>query len=100
MNLCFVHVGNLFFVLLVSFEGLSPATIAKIGGIHKLVGLNEYGFAAVARDSIHSLPECKGATKFGPTFETPCGRLLVRTFSESYIGSRWVNFDVYLLILN
>ncbi|KAK2433176.1 queuine tRNA-ribosyltransferase catalytic subunit [Trifolium repens] len=60
------------------FEGLSPATIAKIGGIHKLVGLNEYGFAAVARDSIHSLPECKGATKFGPTFETPCGRLLIK----------------------
>jgi queuine/archaeosine tRNA-ribosyltransferase len=25
---------------------------------------------------------------------------LVRTFSESYIGSRWVNFDVHLLILN
>ncbi|PNX93967.1 queuine tRNA-ribosyltransferase subunit qtrtd1-like protein, partial [Trifolium pratense] len=61
-----------------SLEGLSPATIAKIGGIHKLVGLNEYGIAAVARDSIHSLPECKGATKFGPTFETPCGRLLIK----------------------
>ncbi|XP_058729456.1 uncharacterized protein LOC131601608 [Vicia villosa] len=59
-------------------EGLSPATIAKIGGIHKLIGLNDYGIAAVARDSVHSLPESKGANKFGATFETPCGRLLVK----------------------
>ncbi|CAI8600570.1 unnamed protein product [Vicia faba] len=59
-------------------EGLSPATIAKIGGIHKLIGLNDYGVVAVARDSVHSLPESKGANKFGATFETPCGRLLVK----------------------
>lgn len=65
------------FVVFFSLEGLSPATIAKIGGIHKLIGLQDYGIAAVARDSVHSLPESKGANKFGATFETPCGRLLV-----------------------
>ncbi|KAI5391296.1 hypothetical protein KIW84_076222, partial [Lathyrus oleraceus] len=59
-------------------EGLSPATIAKIGGVHKLIALHDYGIAAVARDSIYSLPESKGANKFGATFETPCGRLLVK----------------------
>lgn len=61
-------------------EGLSPATIAKIGGVHKLIALHDYGIAAVARDSIYSLPESKGANKFGATFETPCGRLLVSLY--------------------
>lgn len=42
-----------------------------------MLGLPEYGFAAVARDSIHCLPECNGTNKFGAAFETRCGRLLV-----------------------
>lgn len=42
-----------------------------------MLGLHQYGFAAVARDSIQCLPESKGATKHGASFETPCGRLLV-----------------------
>nr|XP_027187182.1 queuine tRNA-ribosyltransferase accessory subunit 2-like isoform X2 [Cicer arietinum] len=59
-------------------EGLSPTTISKIGGLHKLIGLPDYAIAAVPRDSIHSIPESKSASKLGPTFETPCGRLLVK----------------------
>jgi len=42
-----------------------------------MLGLHQYGMAAVARDSIQCLPESKGATKLGASFETPCGRLLV-----------------------
>lgn len=42
-----------------------------------MVGLPEYGYAAVARDSIQCLPECNSTNKFGASFETPCGRLLV-----------------------
>ncbi|AES87621.2 putative tRNA-guanine(34) transglycosylase [Medicago truncatula] len=59
-------------------EGISPATIGKIGGIHKLIGLGDYGVVAVPRDNVHSLPECKGASKLGASFETPCGRLLIK----------------------
>lgn len=42
-----------------------------------MLGLPEYGFAAVARDSIQCLPECNSTNKLGASFETPCGRLLV-----------------------
>lgn len=72
-----------------SLEGISLATIGKIGGIHKLIGLGDYGVVAVPRDNVHSLPECKGASKLGASFETPCGRLLVSfqsfTFYEGFI---------------
>ncbi|KAH7524876.1 hypothetical protein FEM48_Zijuj06G0165700 [Ziziphus jujuba var. spinosa] len=59
-------------------EGLSPKTISKIGGLHQMVGLPEYGFAAVARDSVQCLPECNSTNKVGASFETPCGRLLIK----------------------
>ncbi|XP_057436082.1 uncharacterized protein LOC130728592 isoform X2 [Lotus japonicus] len=59
-------------------EGLSPTTISQIGGLHQTLGLHEYGIAAVARDSIQCLPEAKGTTKLGASFETPCGRLLIQ----------------------
>ncbi|XP_048331361.2 uncharacterized protein LOC107421443 isoform X3 [Ziziphus jujuba] len=59
-------------------EGLSPKTISKVGGLHQMVGLPEYGFAAVARDSVQCLPECNSTNKVGASFETPCGRLLIK----------------------
>ncbi|KAL9432425.1 hypothetical protein AB3S75_027458 [Citrus x aurantiifolia] len=59
-------------------EGPSPKTISSIGGLHQMVGLHEYGFAAVARDSIQCLPECGSTNKTGASFETPCGRLLIK----------------------
>jgi len=46
-----------------------------------MLGLHQYGIAAVPRDSIQCLPESKGATKLGASFETPCGRLLVNLVS-------------------
>lgn len=42
-----------------------------------MLGLHEYGFAAVPRDSIVCLPECGNTNKFGASFETPSGRRLV-----------------------
>ncbi|KAK6246663.1 hypothetical protein QUC31_001292 [Theobroma cacao] len=59
-------------------EGLSIKTISKIGGLHQLLGLHEYGFVAVPRDSIQCLPEANGTNKLGASFETPCGRLLIK----------------------
>ncbi|XP_021903623.1 queuine tRNA-ribosyltransferase accessory subunit 2-like [Carica papaya] len=59
-------------------EGVSTKTIAKIGGLHKLLGLHDHEFAAVARDSILCLPECSGTNKLGSSFETPCGRRLIK----------------------
>ncbi|XP_059649540.1 uncharacterized protein LOC132295322 isoform X3 [Cornus florida] len=61
-----------------SMEGLSSKTIANIGGLHKMVGLQEYGFAAVLRDSVVCLPEFNSTNKTGASFETPCGRVLIK----------------------
>lgn len=70
--LCSINV-----LFICSLEGLSMKTISKIGGLHQLLGLHEYGFAAVPRDSIQCLPEANSTNKIGASFETPCGRLLV-----------------------
>ncbi|KAA8538758.1 hypothetical protein F0562_028346 [Nyssa sinensis] len=59
-------------------EGLSSKTISNIGGLPKMLGLHEYGFAAVLRDSVVCLPECDSTNKTGASFETPCGRLLIK----------------------
>ncbi|XP_071689690.1 uncharacterized protein [Rutidosis leptorrhynchoides] len=59
-------------------EGPSSKTISNIGGVHKLLGLNGYGFIASPRDSILSLPEASSSNKHGASFETPCGRFLVK----------------------
>ncbi|XP_057732728.1 uncharacterized protein LOC130948034 [Arachis stenosperma] len=59
-------------------EGLSTTTISKIGGLHQMLGLKQHGIAAVPRDSIQCLPESKAATRLGASFETPCGRLLIK----------------------
>ncbi|KAK4859289.1 hypothetical protein QYF36_002822 [Acer negundo] len=58
-------------------DGPCPKTISSIGGLHQMLGLHEYGFVAVARDSVQSLPEFDSTDKFGASFETPCGRRLV-----------------------
>ena len=42
-----------------------------------MLGLHDYGLAAVSRDSIQCLPEYNSTNKVGASFETPCGRLLV-----------------------
>ncbi|XP_044511231.1 queuine tRNA-ribosyltransferase accessory subunit 2-like isoform X1 [Mangifera indica] len=56
----------------------SPKSISNIGGLHQMLGLHEYGFAAVPRDSIQCLPECDSTNKMGASFETPCGRRLIK----------------------
>ncbi|KAF2296948.1 hypothetical protein GH714_013482 [Hevea brasiliensis] len=59
-------------------EGPSMKTMSNIGGLHKMVGLHDYAFAAVARDSIQCLPESDSTNKIGASFETPCGRRLIK----------------------
>ncbi|CAL0314715.1 unnamed protein product [Lupinus luteus] len=59
-------------------EGVSTNTVSKLGGLHQMLGLNKYCIVAVPRDSVQCIPQFKGATKFGPSFDTPSGRLLVK----------------------
>ncbi|TYH18440.1 hypothetical protein ES288_A05G271400v1 [Gossypium darwinii] len=68
-----LHVSPLHFL-----EGLSMKTISKIGGLHQLLGLHDHCFVAVPRDSIQCLPEANSTNKIGASFETPCGRLLIK----------------------
>ncbi|KAI3872225.1 hypothetical protein MKW98_011717, partial [Papaver atlanticum] len=67
-----LHVSPMHF-----FEGASRKTISNIGGLHELVGLQNYGFSASPRDSMVCLPVAETTNKFGAAFETPCGRLSV-----------------------
>ncbi|XP_062077591.1 uncharacterized protein LOC133782340 [Humulus lupulus] len=59
-------------------EGLSLKTISSLGGLNQMLGLPDYAFAAVARDSIQSLPEYSSTNKIGASFETRCGRCLIK----------------------
>ncbi|CAA0838739.1 Unknown protein [Striga hermonthica] len=59
-------------------EGISLKTISDLGGLHKMVGLDEHAFVAVPRDSVISLPDYQSTNKIGASFETPCGRLLMK----------------------
>ncbi|XP_024973320.1 queuine tRNA-ribosyltransferase accessory subunit 2-like [Cynara cardunculus var. scolymus] len=59
-------------------EGPNLKTISNIGGVHQLLSLHGYGFVALPRDSILSLPECNSSNRHGASFETPCGRFLVK----------------------
>lgn len=43
-----------------------------------MLGLREYAFAAVPRDSVVCLPECNSSNKIGASFETPSGRRLIK----------------------
>nr|XP_043635490.1 queuine tRNA-ribosyltransferase accessory subunit 2-like [Erigeron canadensis] len=72
------HSSLLQFSPLHFMEGPNSKTISNIGGIHKLLGLNDYGFVAVPRDSILSLPEANSSNKHGASFETASGRFLVK----------------------
>lgn len=66
-----------------SLEGASRKTISSIGGLHELVGLQNYGFSASPRDSMVCLPVAETTNKFGASFETPCGRLSVISLTLS-----------------
>ncbi|KAK9756292.1 hypothetical protein RND81_01G087400 [Saponaria officinalis] len=59
-------------------EGISAQTISNVGGLNKLLGLQGHGFGAILRDSVFCLPEPNSTNKFGASFETPSGRLLVK----------------------
>ncbi|KAJ8759591.1 hypothetical protein K2173_007222 [Erythroxylum novogranatense] len=59
-------------------DGPTPRTISDIGGLHQMLGMQEYGFAAVSRDSIQCLPASDAANKVGASFDTPGGRHLVK----------------------
>ncbi|GER34207.1 queuine tRNA-ribosyltransferase [Striga asiatica] len=61
-----------------SWEGISLKTISDLGGLHKMVGLDEHAFVAVPRDSVISLPDYQSTNKIGASFETPSGRLLMK----------------------
>lgn len=69
----FLQVSPLHFL-----DGLSTKTISKLGGLHQLLGLPEYVLAAVPRDSIQCLPEADSSNKYGASFETHCGRRLIK----------------------
>ncbi|KAI3882293.1 hypothetical protein MKW92_019289 [Papaver armeniacum] len=68
-----LHVSPMHF-----FEGASRKTISNIGGLHELVGLQNYGFSASPRDSMVCLPVAETTNKFKAAFETPCGRLSIK----------------------
>ncbi|KVH98253.1 Queuine/other tRNA-ribosyltransferase [Cynara cardunculus var. scolymus] len=64
-------------------EGPNLKTISNIGGVHQLLSLHGYGFVALPRDSILSLPECNSSNRHGASFETPCGRFLAILLTSS-----------------
>ncbi|XP_020246567.1 queuine tRNA-ribosyltransferase accessory subunit 2-like isoform X2 [Asparagus officinalis] len=68
-----LHVSPLNFV-----ECPSMKTISSIGGLHQMLGLQDFFFVASARDSVQSLPESGATNKLGASFETPSGRRLVK----------------------
>ncbi|GMH17172.1 hypothetical protein Nepgr_019013 [Nepenthes gracilis] len=74
-------------------EGLSTKTISNIGGLHQMLALQDYGFSAVPRDSIVCLPESDASNKMGASFETPCGRFLIKPVEymkmTSSLGPNW-----------
>ncbi|XP_019195906.1 PREDICTED: queuine tRNA-ribosyltransferase accessory subunit 2-like [Ipomoea nil] len=57
---------------------VSNKTISDIGGLHQMLGLNDRIFAAVPRDCIISIPEHTSTNRTGASFETPCGRSLIK----------------------
>ncbi|KAK9162041.1 hypothetical protein Syun_002943 [Stephania yunnanensis] len=59
-------------------DSASPKTISNIGGLHQLVSLHGYSFTAAPRDSILCLPEYESTNKMGASFETTCGRRLIK----------------------
>ncbi|XP_021846461.2 uncharacterized protein [Spinacia oleracea] len=68
----------LYLCLSYSVGGLSTPTMSSVGGLHQMLGLQEYGFGANLRDSIVCIPEPNSTNKFGASFQTPNGRLLIQ----------------------
>lgn len=61
-----------------------------------MLGLPDYGFAAVARDSMQSIPEYSSTNRIGASFETRVGRLLV--FSARYfLACIYFYLDIYVI---
>lgn len=50
-----------------------------------MLGLQDYGFVALPRDSIRCLPSYDGTNKIGASFETPCGRCLVTVYFSFFL---------------
>ncbi|XP_015059607.1 queuine tRNA-ribosyltransferase accessory subunit 2-like isoform X2 [Solanum pennellii] len=59
-------------------EGISLKAISNIGGLHPLLGLHDHIMVAVPRDSIISIPDHDSTNRIGASFETPCGRMLIK----------------------
>ncbi|XP_059277445.1 uncharacterized protein LOC132031480 [Lycium ferocissimum] len=59
-------------------EGISLKAISNIGGLHQLLGLRDHILVAVPRDSIRSIPDHDSTNRIGASFETPCGRMLIK----------------------
>ncbi|XP_072971027.1 uncharacterized protein [Typha angustifolia] len=68
-----LHVSPIHFM-----ECPASETISNIGGLHQMLGLQQHILVAAASDSVESLPESESTNKLGASFETPCGRLLVK----------------------
>lgn len=62
-----------------SLESPNATTVAKAGGLHKLVSLTGFGMVAVARDSLMDESNGEGSSKMGASFETSSGRRVVCT---------------------
>ncbi|PHT86537.1 hypothetical protein T459_08643 [Capsicum annuum] len=61
-----------------SLEGISLKAISNTGGLHSLLGLRDHILVAVPRDSIISIPDHDSTNRIGASFETPCGRMLIK----------------------
>ncbi|KAM3320457.1 queuine tRNA-ribosyltransferase accessory subunit 2 isoform X1 [Capsicum chacoense] len=59
-------------------EGISLKAISNTGGLHSLLGLRDHILVAVPRDSIISIPDHDSTNRIGASFETPCGRMLIK----------------------
>lgn len=62
-----------------------------------MLGLHEYGFGMILRDSIISFPEASSSNRSGASFETHCGRILVKPVDYmNMISSMNPNWSVSL----
>ncbi|VFQ83981.1 unnamed protein product [Cuscuta campestris] len=57
---------------------VSNKVVSDIGGLHQMLGLHGRILSAVPRDCIISIPEHSGSNRDGASFETPCGRRLIK----------------------
>lgn len=86
LELVYTDSANLAVYLFFSFfslEGISLKAITEMGGLHQMLGMRDYVYAANPADSIISIPDYQSSNKLGASFETPSGRFLVCNFSVS-----------------